>query len=82
MKTEQMKLKNINLKMGEYKCFKNINKSDWEYSIGGYQPLQKWLKDRKGIRLLSKDIEWYERIIFGIRESISLMDEIDLIIEL
>ncbi|HUT43227.1 MAG TPA: type ISP restriction/modification enzyme, partial [Desulfobacterales bacterium] len=29
----------------------------WEFYIGGYQPAQKWLKDRKGRTLLFEDIQ-------------------------
>ena len=30
--------------------FDNVPKIAWDFFIGGYQPAQKWLKDRKGIK--------------------------------
>ena len=37
----------------------NIPKVIWEMGIGGYYPLQKWIKDRKGRILDEKDIEHF-----------------------
>jgi len=37
----------------------------WEFYIGGYQPAQKWLKDRKGRELSYDDIQHYQKIISG-----------------
>ena len=36
--------------------FANVPQSAWEFYIGGYQPAQKWLKDRKGRTLTFHDI--------------------------
>lgn len=52
----------------------------WEFHIGGYQVCQKWLKDRKGRTLKIREIEHYQRIVLALRETISLMSEIDEII--
>lgn len=43
--------------------FDNIPITAWEFYIGGYQPAQKWLKDRVGRVLKSYDIFKYQRII-------------------
>lgn len=43
--------------------FDNIPITAWEFYIGGYQPAQKWLKDRVGHTLESQDIFKYQRII-------------------
>ncbi|MBK9396138.1 MAG: hypothetical protein IPN55_02445 [Saprospiraceae bacterium] len=45
--------------------------------IGGYQPAQKWLKDRKGRVLEFEDIQHYQKIIVALSESIRIMEEID-----
>ena len=45
--------------------------------IGGYQPAQKWLKDRRGRTLSSDDVEHYRKIIFILSETARLMQEID-----
>jgi len=43
--------------------FDGIPLVSWEFCIGGYQPAQKWLKDRKGHVLTFEDIEHYQRIV-------------------
>ena len=49
----------------------------WEMYIGGYQPAQKWLKDRKGRELSTEEIEHYEKIISVLVETKRIMDKID-----
>ncbi len=49
----------------------------WEFYIGGYQPAQKWLKDRRGRKLDYDDIRHYQRIIVALKETDRLMKEID-----
>lgn len=49
----------------------------WEFYIGGYQPAQKWLKDRKGRALEFDDILHYQKIIAALYETDRLMREID-----
>ena len=49
----------------------------WEFYIGGYQPAQKWLKDRKGVELGSEDIEHYCKIVKALVETDRLMKKID-----
>ena len=49
----------------------------WEFYIGGYQPAQKWLKDRKDRVLSEEDINHYQKIIAAITETDRLMYDID-----
>jgi len=49
----------------------------WEFYIGGYQPAQKWLKDRKGRKLSYEDINHYQKIIVALFETDRIMKEID-----
>lgn len=53
--------------------FANVPETAWNFYIGGYQPAQKWLKDRKGRTLGYKDIEHYQRIIYILMETDRLM---------
>jgi len=53
----------------------------WKFDIGGYQPAQKWLKDRRGRTLTTENIEHYKRIVTAISETIRIMGEIDEVIE-
>lgn len=52
--------------------FGNIPMNAWNFSMGGYRPAQKWLKDRYGLKLDQCDIEHYMKVI----KAISLTDEI------
>ena len=49
----------------------------WEFYIGGYQPAQKWLKDRKERELSFDDILHYQKIISSLMETDRIMKEID-----
>lgn len=51
----------------------------WEFYIGGYQPAQKWLKDRTGRKLSFDDILHYQKIIVALTETHRIMQEIDVI---
>ncbi len=59
--------------------FDNIPLIAWEFYIGGYQPAQKWLKDRRGRTLNFEDILHYQKIIVSLFETDRLMKEIDLV---
>lgn len=49
----------------------------WNFYIGGYQPAQKWLKDRKGRELSFEDILHYQQIIVALTKTDRIMQEID-----
>ena len=49
--------------------------------MGGYQVLDKWLKDRKGRQLTYDDVRHYQRIVVALSETLRLMEEIDGTIE-
>jgi len=57
--------------------FGNVPQIAWEFYIGGYQPAQKWLKDRKGRELRFDDILHYQKMIVALTETVRLMTEID-----
>ncbi len=58
--------------------FAGVSQTAWEFHIGGYQPAQKWLKDRKGRQLSWDDIRHYQKIIKILGETDRIMKEIDL----
>ena len=63
--------------INEDQYFDNIPLVAWEFYIGGYQPAQKWLKDRKKRTLEVDDILHYQKIIVALFETDRLMKEID-----
>lgn len=57
--------------------FNNVPQVAWEFYIGGYQPAQKWLKDRKDRKLEFEDILHYQKIIVALTQTNNLMQQID-----
>jgi predicted helicase len=57
--------------------FDGVPSPVWDFYIGGYQPAQKWLKDRKERELNFDDILHYQKIIVALSETIRLMAEVD-----
>lgn len=49
----------------------------WEYTIGGYQVLEKWLKDRRERQLSLEEIKTYCRIVTALAGTVELQAEID-----
>lgn len=63
--------------INENQYFAPIPLELWEYQIGGYQVLRKWLKDRKERRLSSDGIRTYCRIVTALQKTIEVQEEID-----
>ena len=57
--------------------FDHVPPEAWNFYIGGYQPAQKWLKDRKGRTLNYEDIRHYQRVIRVLKETGEVMREVD-----
>lgn len=57
--------------------FEGVPEVAWTFYIGGYQPAQKWLKDRQGRELNFEDILHYQKIIVALTETDRLMKEVD-----
>lgn len=81
-KVEKVVYKNGNVFINSEQYFGSVPEIAWNFYIGGYQPTQKWLKDRKGRILTSSDIEHYQKIIVALVETDKIMKEIDVVIRL
>lgn len=66
-----------NVYINETQYFANVPEVAWNFYIGGYQPAQKWLKDRKDRTLEFDDILHYQKIIVALTNTDILMKEID-----
>ena len=62
-------------KQGQY--FDGVSPDVWESRIGGYRPMDKWLKDRKGRTLTFDDKMHYQRMAAALQETMRLTAEID-----
>ncbi|MEO8891304.1 MAG: type ISP restriction/modification enzyme, partial [Coleofasciculaceae cyanobacterium] len=62
--------------------FEGITPDVWEFKIGGYQVLDKWLKDRKKAKrtLSFDDVLHYQKVVVALKETMQLMLEIDRLI--
>ncbi|MHB8278576.1 MAG: type ISP restriction/modification enzyme, partial [Candidatus Humimicrobiaceae bacterium] len=74
---EKTDYKNGNVYINEEQYFGNVPEVAWNFYIGGYQPAQKWLKDRKGRTLDNSDLEHYQKVIIALTGTDRLMQEID-----
>lgn len=57
--------------------FEGIEQEVWEYQIGGYQVLDKWLKDRKKRVLSLEDLQHYCRVATALKKTIEIQKTID-----
>ena len=71
------KYKDGKVYINDTQYFANVPEVALNFYIGGYQPAQKWLKDRKDRKLEFDDILHYQKIIVALTETDKLMKEID-----
>jgi len=57
--------------------FEGVPLVAWSFWVGGYQPAQKWLKDRRGRALGFDDVKHYQRIIKVLVETDRIMQTLD-----
>jgi predicted helicase len=75
-KNEETGVLQGNVYINDTQFFANVPLTAWKFYIGGYQPAQKWLKDRKGRKLGFEDIHHYQKIIVALTETDRLMKTI------
>ena len=57
--------------------FEGVSKEVWEYRIGAYQVMEKYLKDRKKRKLSLDEINHYMKVAKAIRLTVELQEKID-----
>ncbi|RMG79890.1 MAG: DNA methyltransferase [Chloroflexi bacterium] len=57
--------------------FGGINEDEWEFMIGGYQVLEKYLKERENRTLTDDELLHYMRVVKAIRLTMQIMADID-----
>ncbi len=63
--------------INETQYFDGIAPEVWDYYIGGYQVLDKWLKDRKDRVLSSDDLKHYCQVVTALTKTIEIQKKID-----
>lgn len=71
---EKIEYRDYRLYINDNQFFDNIPENVFNYFIGGYQPAQKWLKDRKGQKLTFEDIRHYQEIIYSLSETNKIIE--------
>lgn len=74
---EKPEYKNNQIWINQTQYFDNIPETAWSFYIGGYQPAQKWLKDRKDKQLSYDDIVHYMKIITALSLTATIMAQIN-----
>lgn len=72
------KLEKAKVYINKDQYFADVPAIAWSFHIGGYQPAQKWLKDRRGRSLSWDDIGHYQKIVKILAETDRIMKEIEL----
>ena len=73
----QYKEKEQQVYINKDKYFEGVAPKIWNYCIGGYHVMQKYLKDRKGMRM--EDPRHYVLIATAIKKTIDIQEKIDVI---
>jgi predicted helicase len=58
-------------------CFEGVPRAAWEWRVGGYRPLEKYLKDRTGRILSSEEVELYRKMVMVAVETLRLEEELE-----
>lgn len=57
--------------------FSGVAPDLWEFQVGGYQVLDKWLKDRRGRTLSYEELTHYQQTAVALQQTMTLMEQID-----
>lgn len=74
---EKREYKNKRIYINDNQYFETVPFEIWNYYIGGYQVLDKWLKNKIGQTLQTEDVNHYLKIITAIHHTIKIQKEID-----
>ena len=61
--------------------FQGVPPEAWEFMVGGYQVLHKWLKDRRKRQLSFDELLHYQKIVVALCETMRRMEQVDSLIE-
>lgn len=60
--------------------FEGVSEEAWDFHIGGYRVLEKWLKDRKGRSLSYDELTHYQAVAAAVARTLELQAELDTVI--
>jgi hypothetical protein len=77
VKKREYREKERRIYINDKQYFEGVEPEIWNYYIGGYQVLDKWLKDRIDTKLSPEDVNYYLKIITALKWTIYFQKEID-----
>lgn len=77
---EKISFLNGRVYINDMQYWDGVPEAVWQFYIGGYQPAQKYLKDRKGRKMTTAEFENYEKMITSLNQTIKVMKHIDTLV--
>lgn len=74
---EQAQWRDGRVYINDAQYFDGITAGVWQHPVGGYQPMQKWLKDRRGRTLSFADVTHYEQMAYALQRTAALMRQLN-----
>lgn len=71
------KLKPEGLFINRTQRFTNVTEEIWDFCYGGYHGLQKWFKDRNGMKLSESDIQHVIKVLNVFNRTIIIREDLD-----
>jgi len=68
--------------INETQGFSDVPEEAWDFFIGGYQPAQRWLKDRRGRALNFDEVKHFQRIIKVLAETDRIMGSMEMTLKM
>ncbi|MBQ9883172.1 MAG: N-6 DNA methylase [Bacteroidaceae bacterium] len=68
--------------INDHQYFGEVPTVAWNMVVAGYQPLDRWLKDRKGKQLTNEEIGHYQRMVVALKRQDNVVKKIDETIEI
>jgi len=75
------RFKNNTIFLNDDICISGVSDDVWEYSIGGYKVLDKWLKYRVGYECKKSELLHFLNMCKIINETIEIQENIDFLID-
>lgn len=74
---EKVSYKSERVYINRSSYFSDVSEDVYNFIVGGYQPCNRWLRERKGVKLHADDLITYSKIVSAIEDTIQVMKEID-----
>jgi hypothetical protein len=63
--------------INDRKYFENVERDVWNFQIGAYPVLHRWLQDRQGRILEWQDLRHFQQIVVALHRTLELIAEIN-----